>query len=108
MNEGDTEFSPWKTRFDRVVDRMRISGEMEIDRVLARVNPPDVHAFISEVFRRAGDGSIKAVYRVWSDDPTRVMGEFPYNQIVPIAVLDDVTGDTVPVTSTKLFLSNAD
>jgi hypothetical protein len=105
MTETGTEFSPWKTRFDRVIDRMRISGEIEIDRVLVRVNPPNIHAFISEVVRRAGYGTIKAVYRVWSDDPTRVMGEFPYNQIVPTAVLDDVSGETVPVTSTKLYLS---
>lgn len=105
MSESGTEFSPWKMRFDRVIDRMRISGEIEIDRVLVGVNPPDVHAFISEVVRRAGDGTIKAVYRVWSADPTRVMGEFPYNHIVPSEVLDDVTGEMVPVTSTKLFLS---
>jgi hypothetical protein len=103
---SDAEFSPWKARFDKVIERMQTSGEMEIDRVLVRVNPPDIHTFIAEVVRRAANGSIKAVYRVWSADQTRVMGEFPYDRIVPAAVLDDATGEMVPVSSTKMFLSS--
>lgn len=80
---SDTEFSPWKARFDSVVARLKQGGEWEIGQVMARVMPPDTKSFLDEFFRRASEGEIDAFYRVPSSDPASPPRDIPYDDILP-------------------------
>jgi hypothetical protein len=92
---SDAEFSPWKGRFDSVVERMKQGGEWEIDRVIARVDTPDNASFIAEMAARIEKGALVASYRVWSADGSRVLLESPYDRILPASVYDPLASGLV-------------
>lgn len=91
--------APWKERFTRLLERLPEGQEIELERLVVRVDPPSPRAMADEIVRRAAQGSLHAVYRVFSPETRIPLRDYPYDTVVPrvIEIEDDTTGETVRV-----------
>lgn len=93
--------APWKTRFNSLLDRLPEGQEIEIDRLVVRVNPPSVSAMSDEIVRRAIQGSLLAVYRVFSPETRIPLRDFSLDVRLPTEIEDDTVGETVKLDMRK-------
>ena len=89
--------SPWKRRFELLLDRLPVGEEIEAERLVVRVNPPSFDAMAAEIVKRASAGSLSAVYRVFSPTTRIPLRDFNFDVVVPSKIEDDWAGETVDV-----------
>lgn len=89
--------APWKHRVTQVLQRLPAGSAIEAEMLAVHVKPPSFREFSEEVVRRAIEGRLSLVFRVFSPETRIVLKDVPLGEAIPTEIEDDTTGETVRI-----------
>ncbi len=94
-NDASPSPSDWQDRLSNLLKSLQTGQEIELQRIMVKVNPPSVEDLTEEIKKRVAQGSVQAIHRIYSPDTRIPLIDLSFDTTIPAEYEDECVGETV-------------